>query len=564
MDHNLAPTSGLEDASEEAGKLARVEKAVQPKAPLKTKADREIDSLSGYQGLGWLPYTLQFMLGVPSFLMRKMGLVKTSGWVRGVGNGLYDVLDNTTVADWHRVPGEFANAYANQNQIVGNTRPVGWLRRVAGRVNGGMAKVNDAVRGAFAPVRGGIGNFADSIQDNGFGKWLNGIFNWVAEKRGKKNHVKMAQEMGNLLETPTGVPLPFIKVGGQNLKDCKELEGLKKLVDEGKDLKGAEARAHMEKVATEAQRLIDEGRLSPPAADIAWKVKNGANKAIGYFEAAVAHEGAVGKGLRAVMKNFGKMGGRTSLLAATVTAAAALGVYVAAKTAQRDNHKDEATLKQLGDDLGDHNSPYLTQVKVVTKQNKLRHWGAAGANAAGDALMTTTMGPSGGGMSEFAVIGGGQMLLPQAGQMLVRENPVLNAYAALKAEERGEAPLSPDEKVKQVRQLVGNVPVVASRGGYYNRLAEPVAEAIVKKKLSVRETLRLINDPQQFTALASEVKASVDAAKAEAAKVKEQPVQPAAKVPGAAPMVAAKPSAIVSADRAYAGTLVGQNLALAQ
>ena len=531
----------------------------------KSKEERHIDFFSSLAGWGWLPYNLQLMTAV-SFVMRKVGLGKYTAIPRSLGNGMMQSFELTPMSQGGKLLGNFLRAADTQHQIVGNTKR-GYLLRWADASDKFFAGFGNWLKKTFAPLSHGIGHLADKHEGSGFGKFMQRRLSWVAEARSKKNGTKAQQQIEQLtkavndaLEPPKNGMFSFFTRPFRNKENAEGLRPLLELLN-NEELK-KDPKAHMEAVAELSQRLVREGKLLPTRSGLAWKTNVDATKALSYLTSSAEHAGAVGGSLRTVLKNAGKMMGHTSVMGAVVTAASALGMYVAFKTAQHENHKDAATLKQLGEDLGDHNSPYLTEVKATTQKNKLRHYGSGAFNAAGEAVMMTQLGPGGGGMGDMAMMGG-QFMLPEMGKFLLLDNAVLKSYETLKQAERGEAEVSPQEKLQMVRHLVGAVPVVASRGGYYNQLAAPVAEALVKKDLSVRDTLRFINDPAQFTALASEVKASVDAAKAEQAKVKEQQTAAAPTGGKAAPIAAGKPGMIVSAERAHAGTIGDRQLAMA-
>jgi len=109
--------------------------------------------------------------------------------------------------------------------------------------------------------------------------------------------------------------------------------------------------------------------------------------------------------------------------------------------------------------------------------------------------------------------------------MFIKENEMLNAYAALKQEEKGKIQLEPAQKLQMVKHLVAGLPSVEAHGGVYNMLVTPVAEEIMNRKLSVKDTLRLINNDSEFTAIATAVaeKQKEALAAAKAAKTAKAP-----------------------------------------
>jgi hypothetical protein len=164
--------------------------------------------------------------------------------------------------------------------------------------------------------------------------------------------------------------------------------------------------------------------------------------------------------------------------------------------------------------------------------------------------------PGGGGMAMM-----GAVMLPQLCESLVPGNPTLGAYVALQKNERGELKLDTEAQTQAIRQLVGVMPAVAAQGGFYNRLAQPIAAEIVSRKMNTQQVIQLLGDNAAFTALSSEVAAKrAQAATAEAkAKVAndnpEAPLHPAAvKAAGAMSAAeaayhqAAKPANLVAAN----------------
>ncbi len=577
MDHNnfAKPSGTAEDAEKTVLHDGAVGATVAHAKPVQTKDEKALESASGLQGLIWLPYQLQLATMI-SFAMRKMGLVKSSAIPRSLGNSFVNGLETTPIARSDKLVGNMVRTAVMQHQAVGNTKRTNWLNdELADRSDRFFGRVGERIKSFFQPLRDGIANFADRHGESDFGKFVQRRLDWVARDRSKANHKGVAKHIAgipDLFKKPAFgkdplVTDPALKPLIERAESAQKLQAeAMKLTGDARAAKLAEAKAVLEDMQAMAKTLLAEGKVSVIARDLAWKTHVSAGKALAAMETAGVHAAAVGGSLRKVLGNGIRMMGRTSWIAALVTAGTAVGIYIAAKTAQNHIKSEDATLKQMGDDIGDHNSPYLKEVAATAKLNKGRYWAAGGLQAAGEGMMMTTMGPSGGGIAEA----GGQMalmapvIMPEASKVLIKTNPALNAYATLKQAEQTGTPMSPQEKTDAVRQLVGAVPVVANKGGYYNRLAGPVAQKISEKNLSLRDTMQLITNNERFTALATEVKTSVDAAKAEQIKVKEQAaVAPEARV-NAAPMMA-KPAGKVSLDTAhYAGTLASQNLALAQ
>lgn len=206
-------------------------------------------------------------------------------------------------------------------------------------------------------------------------------------------------------------------------------------------------------------------------------------------------------GLASSLKNAG---GKTSLFAAIIGVGVTAGVTATVLSARKDGKEARDAINGMANDIGDANHPLLNAVRAGYKSGKTKRVAGTAMSAAGDIIngaLIAEVGGGTGGMPVFAA----SMALPMIGSMLVSGNPILNSYANLKKADAGQVQLSPEDKVEAVRQLVSTVPSVAKAGGYFNKLAAPVAEAIAAKHLSARETMQLLADETKFMALATEV-----------------------------------------------------------
>ena len=251
-------------------------------------------------------------------------------------------------------------------------------------------------------------------------------------------------------------------------------------------------------------------------------------------------EGMKAEGLSGMVKSLGKAGGRIPLFTALLGIGIAGGVGAKLLISRQQGRQEREALHQMIADIGDDNHPLVEAAKRShLKQAGGRTFGT-GIAIAGDvlngALASSPMGAGNGAVLTAA------MTLPMIGPMLVKENPLLNAYATLKQADEGKIDLPEGQKQLCVAQLVAALPNVAEHGGIYNRLVPPVAEAITAKNLTAGQTVKLLADEVQFTALAAEVsKKKQDEAAVVAAVAPETAVQaePASdKVVQTAPTVA--------------------------
>jgi hypothetical protein len=273
-------------------------------------------------------------------------------------------------------------------------------------------------------------------------------------------------------------------------------------------------------------------------------------------------DGMRGKNLSGLASSLKRSVGGMSLFAGIVAVGTTAAVGATLLASKKENRAAKNTIKDIEADIGaDH--PIAVNIRKSYASKKTNRALGTAANVGGDVLngvMFSSLHGMAGGYGAMAV----QMSLPMVGKMLVSESPVLNSYANLKLADAGQAVLPADQKVEAVRQLVATVPSVATHGGYYNKLAAPVAEAIVAKNLSTRETMKLIANEAQFMALATEV---ADKQKAAAAVVAD--AAPVADKPAIKPMQheahyeAGKPQmAIHAKDAHHQGTVATQQKAV--
>lgn len=477
------------------GRGARVGAAGAQQARLKgapvSKEEKSINRLNSFGGLMNLPYMAQLVL-LPSMLMRFVGLKKFTGGLRTLGHGVM-ALETTTLANAATIPGEMARSGAFQYQIVAGEataakRSAG-LMGAAAKADARMVGIGEKVGGWYAPVRsrlhGAYDGFAASREGGRLHQTAEKFATWRM-KANSKNYQAVHGQFDDLIK---------------KMAKHEELAGLSEHA--GKSLEGmshSAAAEHFHGLAAKAEGLLNGG-LRGKAAEFATDLRKMGQQGARFAGTAASHEGAIAKGFSAILKNI-KVS-RMPVLMAMMTVGAVATAGAAGLTARFQNKESERVLGDMAKDIGDPKNSYLDALRKSDHSQKGRRYLSAGVSAIGDGMFAASVGSANAGMSIMI----SQMAVPKIGEMLVKDNPVLNAYANLQKAEKGDVQIPPADRVAQVRQLVGAVPAVIPHGGFYNKLAEPIAAKIVSEKMSLRDTMQLLSNPARFTAFASEVQA---------------------------------------------------------
>ncbi len=224
------------------------------------------------------------------------------------------------------------------------------------------------------------------------------------------------------------------------------------------------------------------------------------------------------KAMPSAVKNaLGKVRG-ASVFQALMVAGVTAGMAATLMGSRAEKKETKAAFDNLMTDIGgNENSSFAKAVKQTYTSQKKWGVGKTGIELVGgvvDGVMWAK--PGLGGMAMM-----GAMMVPQLAQSLVPESPTLGAYVALGKADAGEIKLDAAARTDLVKQLVAVMPTVAANGGQYNRLVTPVAKEMVSKNMTAKQVVQLLNNDQAFTALAGEVSAKQQAAKA--ALLKDQP-----------------------------------------
>lgn len=410
----------------------------------------------------------------------------------------FRMLNRTTFNDIHKARANTLSSAADVSQITGGTAAP-WaesLRDTSARALEKDTAIASRIGAFFAPLRKAIGNLFDS---SAF-KWLEKPLEKLRAWRVTVNAKKEATAVANIITVAT----ERAKKAG----DLTALSMAESLAKNAEGLSGHALADAMSRGAEQMKGMVHGTELVGKEAKAVFAVGSAFHNAAQAATATAAHEAASGAGVRGLVKNLAKMGGRMSLLQGIIAVGAVAGVAAIWATLKAENKNAKKAIQDMTADVGDPKNPYLESVAKLTEKQKGRRVIAAGASSIAEAANVGMMSMTGGGMAGMGSMMALQMGLPMLGQVIVPENAVLNAYANLQKTERGEAPMTDAEKIAQVRHLVGAVPTVVPHGGYYNKLCEPIAAKIVEKKLSLRDTMQLLTNHEKFTAFAAEVKAA--------------------------------------------------------
>ena len=257
----------------------------------------------------------------------------------------------------------------------------------------------------------------------------------------------------------------------------------------------------LQKASAELEALAKNG--APEIAKHAASVAQQVNKALASASKAVHLEnvakGGVGEWLKATANKMGNV----KLKTAIITTAVVAGSAIAFLGARVQGKKDATALADFKADAG-ADSALTKSAQQSAANGTLGRYAGAVVSSAGESMM----------LAHNPALMAPQIALMMAGGQLGGSSQLLAAHQALKNAESGIAPLEPRAKFECVKELVAVVPAVAANGGKYNRLASPVAAAIVEKNMSVKDTMHLLNDAAAFNTFATDVKAKMDAAAA--------------------------------------------------
>ncbi len=434
--------------------------------------------------------------------------------VKAIFAAPFEALRETKLNELHRLPANYMNAVSKHAAAIGgkaNGMAESAKKRAASLEASGAKFASNAERSlapVATPIKNGIRSGLNAFEVTAVGQKLLGGMqkgaNWFAKRNAEKNLKHLANAETALTHEMPGF---FGKVKGIFSGGAKpkyvgthaQLEGLTThLTNARSAATTAERVAHMELARIEHMNLARgaTGDLASRLGDIGTYIEksNGATQMMHHFEAAES------KNMAGILKAVGKAAGRIPLFGAIIGVGAVAGVSATLMSHKHENTVAAKTRADIANAIGRDN-PLMRSIDAAYAKGAGRRLAKTGFAVVGD-VANAAMGMTahGGGM---AIMGAG--MLPMVGSMLVKENPLLNAYANLRLEETQGVKLAPEVKLTLIRQLVASVPAVKVNGGMYNRLTLPVAEAIMDQNLSANETMKLLGNDQKFSALATEV-----------------------------------------------------------
>ena len=389
------------------------------------------------------------------------------------------------------------------------------------------ASVGNIFSPVTEPVGGAVRSALGSFENTGLGKRIHGGMQNLVDGRIER---KVAQYTKHIDSAHAGLtqemPGFWKKIGNfftggmpKEIGDHPLLNDVATHLGNARSATSAAERVKHTDAAVEALKTLQsaEGSVKTRVTFLAEALEKSGSAA----KALQGLEAAKGSGLASTLKALTKAGGKLPLFGTLLGVSAAAGV----SAVLYQHHHDASLSKQAHAEITNAigaDTPLMQNIERAYEGEKYKHFAKSSFEVVGEvanAAMGAVHGGGGGAMM-------GAVMLPMAGTMLIKDNPLLNAYANLRQQEKTGKALSPEEKLEAVRQLVASVPSVEAHGGYYNRLTLPVSEAILDKNLSAIETIKLLANEAQFTGLAADVQQKQKAAVAPAPQVPvEEPVK---------------------------------------
>lgn len=556
-------------ATETAGKGA-ISASSKARSPHLDPTQQNVARLEGVKSAFMMPAQMEFfgMLGggALGWVTNKFGWQRATAALGMLFKAPVQALRQSSLAEFFHVPANFLKAAATEASTAGGkaqgwaesaTRQAKTLEKTAKQLDGRAASV-------LEPIGKSVGSSVGWFERTPVGKSLHSMFDSLMHGRKAaaiaKHEAVFAKAQGAFTtEASAGWRASAGNFFSRIFKGTQPVTvpagELSSMMHGLSAAKGDHAK--LKAFAGNLETLIADGALSAEAKARAGNVAKHVGKLVGSAHAMETYGSAAGGSMKTMVKAMGKAIGRVPVFNALLAVGITAGVGATMLAAKAESKEAKLAFDDLSDQLRSSDSGFLDAVKKVQKSQGM--WGVAktgmkltGVVADGAMWML----PGGGGMAMM-----GAVMLPQLCESLVPGNPTLGAYVALQKNERGELKLDTEAQTQAIRQLVGVMPAVAAQGGFYNRLAQPIAAEIVSRKMNTQQVIQLLGDNAAFTALSSEVAAKrAQAATAEAkAKVAndnpEAPLHPAAvKAAGAMSAAeaayhqAAKPANLVAAN----------------
>lgn len=536
-----------------------------------TAEEQRIASLQKLGSRSFSIFNLEMlsMFGITGLVAKglsKLSLHRAGAGLRVGVDGSMQTLRKTTLGELHQLPANFMR----EIETVAKTsdgKAAAWATGAAKQADSLSASGEKLAGQAAAftrPMRDGL---AQGVETFGRATRMDGLFNRFTDWRltsATTKHAATLEKAQNAFTTEgTGfwaaVKHKIMRTKPATVAMPSQLGDTLELMKAG-DLKQALTKAEAVAEAT--------AKSMPQVAKQSQSIMKHLSQAMNMEHAVGRFGAASGKGLRGALSAAGKGLGRMPVMGAVIGTGMLAFAGAEILSTRMENRKAVEALDALKQDMGMANHPLIAKAGVMTtKQNRSRWFStsvSAGANVVGAATF--------GDMSPILM--GSQMLGPMVAQMFVAENALLNAYAGLKAEETGQAQLSPAQKAYFVKQLlVPTANMVEQAAGpdakpvtERSHLVQAMAQALVMEGKSTKEIVQLAGDTAAFRAYAATVAKQMEAPHAApAAPVAANDTNPVVNKHLATPAEAqASPSLKLAAnDISHQGKVVSAERALA-
>ncbi|PZP84221.1 MAG: hypothetical protein DI582_09410 [Azospirillum brasilense] len=522
-----------------------------------TGEDKTIATLQGAQSNAFKLFGFEMfggMLGggLLGGAASKVGLKRTSVVLKTAFQAPTTALRKTEIGALHQFPSKFMEAASDIARETGGSA-AGWADSAA-KTAESLAEKGAAfgakTHGVSDAVSSSVGKGLDRFAQTGVGKHADGVVEGLAGKYSGylKGQQDKALSNANAAFT-TEIPGFFGRIKNfvtrakpATITAAPEMKGAMDVLAKG-DIEGA-GKAVAEALKTEG---ISNAAKAQGVRALDFIAKAGKAEA-----SAVNFSAASGNGLKGALGAVAKSAKRIPVFNAVIAGGIVAGIGATVLMTRKENRMAHEALDSLKADLGGAEHPLYKQASTLTKTQTGRRWLSTGMTTVGQGISIGTLNNM---LSPAYFVA--EMGLPMVGDMLVPENAVLNAYASLKAVDDKKLQAPAEQRAFWVKQLIATVPEVAKNGGDRNKLAQAMAQELVKENKSVKEVLALINDRPAFVGMAD----SIAKKQAEAA-AKAPEVAPTTTAPSAAPKIDG-PQKIAAASVAHEGRIAQAERAIA-
>lgn len=506
--------------------------------------------------------------GALGWVAKKMGKTQAKTVIDAIFIAPFDALMETPISKLHHLPKNYMAKVSSYAKAAEGTAANDWAPKAAAKAQKlGIAgdKFAQDVKTKAAPaltpvkdvIRNGIGKFERTSVGGSLRNQIEKVTDWRATQKIKAHHsglgkaeTALTYESVGLLSRITNF---FTGKGPKHLGFHPELAEVTGHINAAKAATTTAERAtHMTNAKTSLEALrqaTQDASLLERAAN----VEKHLLKSERAITSALHFEGLRGQSLTTMVKSLGRAAGNVKVFGAIAAVAGVAGITATVMTHRHESKLVRESRAEIEQAIGRSN-PLMASIARAYGKESGRRAARTVLSVGGDIGNTALMMTNHVGMGAIL----GTAVVPMVGQMLIPENPMLNAYAVLRRAEKTGAALPPETKIQCIAQLVAAVPSVKSQGGIYNRLTVPVAEEILDSNLSATDTIKLLASERQFSALATKV---LERQQALSAPVAANAAQKQDAAP-AADAQAAKPTAIIR-NIAHEGQVVNMHHAQA-